>query len=382
MQTQIDRSLIACVTSLVIFVAGIAGPVVADDKPAEQKEQKPAAESVTLSDAALPALPEGTLAPVSLSVEPNSTLSVLLRATRQSDSSIGVELAPVGDVLRSHLGLGEGQGFIVTAVSDDSPAAKAGVQKNDVLITIGNDEIANVEGFHQSLAASAEKPVTIGLIRSGKKQSLEVTPRDSAVQRGLAWIARQQVEDPKFWLGVGLTAVDDTLRSQLSLAAGEGLVVTNVEADSPAAKAGVMVNDLLLKLEGKALTTIEALSEQLQAIADKTVPLDLLRRGKPATLSVTPEKHASPWQTAELSLEAVPHHEVLFLAPRQLQAVTLADALFQEPVKVNFTHARADLEKQLSDLEAQLKQLETSLAALRNSLNTPAEPAPSGEEKK
>lgn len=382
MQTQIDRSLLSCVTSLVIFVVGIAGPLAADDKPADKKDQKPAAETVTLGDRALPALPEGTLAPVTLPVESNSSLSLmLLAATRQSDSSIGVELAPVGEVLRSHLGLGEGQGFVVIAVEGDSPAAKAGLQKNDVLITIGNDAIANVEGFHQSLAASAEKPVTIGLIRSGKKQSVEVTPRDSATQHALAWLARQQVEEPKFWLGVGLTAADDTLRSQLSLAASEGLVVTNVDADSPAAKAGIMVNDLLLKLQGKTLTTIEALSKQLQTIADKTVPLELLRRGKPATLSVTPQKRSSAWQTAELSLDTVAHQDVLFLAPQQLE-VSFFEALNTEPVKVKFTHAQADLEKQLSDLEAQIKQLETSLAAVRNSLNTPAQQDRGAEEKK
>jgi serine protease Do len=226
-----------------------------------------------------------------------------------------------------------------------------------------------------------EKPVVIGLIRAGKKQAIEITPRDSATQRGLAWIMRQQAEEPKFWLGVGLSAADDTLRSQLSLAAGEGLVVTNVEADSPAAKAGVMTNDLLVKLEDKALTTIEALTEQLQTIADKTAPLELLRHGKPATLSVTPQKRPATWQTVELSVDAVPHHDVLFLAPQQLE-VSFVEALNTEPVKVNLLPPNPDLEKKLAEIEAQIKEVESSLAALRSLLNTAAQQAPTGEEKK
>jgi serine protease Do len=270
--------------------------------------------------------------------------------------------------------------LVVAAVGTDTPAAKAGIQKNDVLTTIGGQEIAGLEGLHKLLEAAGEKAVSIGFIRAGKKQSVEVTPQSSTAEVALKWVT-SQVMEPKFWLGVGLAAADDTLRSQLSVPAGEGLVVTNVENDSPAAKAGVMINDVLLKLDGKSLTAIEALSEQLQSIADKSVALELLRRGKPATLTVTPEKHATPFE-AEVHFLNEPGRELILLTPQRWEHLTLGGALSSEPLNVTYTELKPDLAKQLNDLEVHVKELEASLAALRGLLETPAQSAPSGEEKK
>jgi membrane-associated protease RseP (regulator of RpoE activity) len=365
-----------------IVVSTLVRPLVAEDQQSTQSGQQPAPDkqrvSATLKDGVVHALPSGTSEPVSLNAGPTSALSLMLAAARQSDSSIGVELSPVGDVLRLHLRLGEGKGVVVTAVENESPAAKAGIQKNDVLITLGDEDIAGLEGFRKSLEAAAEKhQISIGLIRAGNKQAVEVTPRSSATQLALNFIARNTGE-AKFWLGVGLAPADDTLRSQLSLAANEGLVVDHVESDSPAAKAGVMVNDVLLKLDGKALTTIEALTEQIQSIGDKSTSLELLRRGKPASLSVTPEKHDAAWQAVHLT--AHPEQDLVFVAPQSLERLWVADTLSQ-PVNIALNQAKPDLAKQLGDLEAQVKQLEASLAALRGLLDAPGQPAPSAGNK-
>lgn len=381
MPMPIHRPSFIRLPCFLIVVSALVRPLVAEDQQPTPSGRQPAPAkqrvTATLQDGVVHALPPGTSAPVSLTAEPASTLSLVLAAARQTDSSIGVELAAVGDVLRLHLGLGEGKGVVVTAVQEESPAAKAGIQKNDVLITLGDEEIAGLEGFRKSLEAAAEKrQISIGLIRAGKKQSVEVAPRSSAAQLALNFITRNTGE-AKFWLGVGLAPADDTLRSQLSLAAGEGLVVDHVESDSPAAKAGVMVNDVLLKLDGKALTTIEALTEQLQSIGDKSAPLELLRRGKPATLSVTPEKREAAWEAVHFT--AQPEQDLVFVAPQILEQLWVTDV--SQPVNVALNQTKPDLAKQLVDLEAQVKQLEASLAALRGLLDAPGLTV-SSEEKK
>jgi membrane-associated protease RseP (regulator of RpoE activity) len=290
---------------------------------------------------------------------------------------IGADVAQVDDVLRSHLGLGEGKGLVVTGVSDEGPAAKAGIQKNDVLTAVGNEEIAGLEAFRKSLDSSAEKPVSIGLIRAGKRQSIDVTPHSAA--SGLLYhVANQTTAEPKYWLGIGVASADDTLRSQLSLAAREGLVVTSVENDSPAAKAGIMVNDLLLKLDGKSLSAIEALTEQLQTIGERSVSVELLRRGKPAMLTVTPEKHADAvagglaWLASSSYWVDPVSNDQYHVAVRYPQWVAFTQAQPAQP----------DLAKQLSDLDAQVKQLEAAVAALRSTIEAGAQPAQGTGEKK
>ena len=368
MNTNICRSPVKRLLCGSIVVAAITAPLIADERQAEQPDQKPAYTAP---------LPAGTSAPIALTSEAGTTLSLVLAAVSQSDSLIGVELTPVGEVLRSHLGLGEGKGLVVTSVANDSPAAKAGIQKNDVLVTVGSEEIAGPDALRKSLEASADKPIAIGFIRGGKKQSVDVTPKSTAAGT-LLRRAIVEVAEPKYWLGLGLAAADDALRSQLALPAAEGLVVTSVEDNSPAAKAGVMVNDVLLKLDSKALTTIEALSEQLQAIADKSVSLELLRRGKPATLTVIAEKHTDSWQTVRL-FDNDGVGDLLFA---QTAAVTFTGSVAQDALTFTYSQAKPDLVQQISELEAQVKQLEASLAGLRAAIEQANRPAQAGGEKK
>src|SRR5690242_20634972 len=55
------------------------------------------------------------------------------------------------------------------------------------------------------------------------------------------------------WLGVSTEEAPDLLTSQLGLQAGAGLLITYVAADSPAAKAGLQKNDVLVQLEDQLL---------------------------------------------------------------------------------------------------------------------------------
>jgi S1-C subfamily serine protease len=58
-------------------------------------------------------------------------------------------------------------------------------------------------------------------------------------------------QSSRLWIGVTVAPADDTLRSQLRLPAKRGLVVTKVESDAPAAKAGLLVSDVLVEFGGK-----------------------------------------------------------------------------------------------------------------------------------
>jgi membrane-associated protease RseP (regulator of RpoE activity) len=311
---------------------------------------------------------------------------VWLRVAGQRDSLLGIHVKPVDEVLRSHLGLGEGKGFVVAAVADESPAAKAGVTKNDILLTVAGKEISGLEMLSQTLRESSDKAVMLGIIREGKRLSYEMKPEYLQTGRLDSFMV-QQAEEPKYRLGVGLADADETLRSQLSLLGGEGLVVTSVETDSPASKAGVLVNDVLIKLDGKALTSIDALSEQLQAIGDKAVHLELLRRGKPATLTVTPEKKtpAVPTFLVRSSLNSA-DAELLFVNSVPLAADSENVTYFNvgnatNSVGVIFEAAKPDSQRQVAEMLQQVKQLQASLEALEASIKAQSQPVETNEKK-
>ena len=366
----------------------LAATTRAEEAPAAAGQQN-SIQSTTPAQSGVNDVAVEALSPVNLIVGFRTVLT-------RTDSLIGVDAAQVDEVLRSHLGLAEGKGVLVTAVRNDSPAAKAGIQKNDVLVSVADQEIGGPETLDKLLEPAAEKPTPIVLIRSGHKQTVTVTPRDADALA--VTVANPQRAEPRFWLGLGLANADDTLRSHLAVAAGEGLVVTSVEADSPAAKAGVMVNDLLLKLEGKPLTTIEVLSAQLQEVGDKSVALELLRHGKPAMLTVTPVRQASQLTFAhfvDLDVGLSPLNGKIWVTDNQghfarwviagnnaLSFVdvgnNVVDLVASNSVAQALNQPKPDIAAQIAELREQVAKLQKSLEALDAAVKsqTPAAAAP------
>jgi membrane-associated protease RseP (regulator of RpoE activity) len=93
---------------------------------------------------------------------------------------------------------------------------------------------------------------------------------------------------PRPWLGVSSDALSDDVRSLLPDGVVGGLIVRHVEVDSPAAKAGVQVNDILLKIDDQLLVNPEQLRQlvQLRKEGDQ-LALTALRKGKELTLQPT-----------------------------------------------------------------------------------------------
>jgi tetratricopeptide (TPR) repeat protein len=88
-------------------------------------------------------------------------------------------------------------------------------------------------------------------------------------------------------LGVGVEKPSAALADQLNLPGGQGLIITSVKADSPAAKAGLKVNDVLLKVGGSAVPgDPKEFGRALDKIkGGEAVNAVVLRKGKRETVS-------------------------------------------------------------------------------------------------
>jgi serine protease Do len=90
------------------------------------------------------------------------------------------------------------------------------------------------------------------------------------------------------WIGITYSLVTETMAQQLNLSSADGIIVGEIQTNSPAAKAGLQKNDILLTLDGTPFTTDNTLR---QMIRDKnpgdTVTLSVLRNGQTLTITVT-----------------------------------------------------------------------------------------------
>ena len=89
---------------------------------------------------------------------------------------IGIATASVPGMLADHLELEQGSGVIIRTVCPDSPAEKAGLSVNDIILSVGETTVGNPEALSSSIRE--RKPgdrVALNLIHKGKPAKVEVT---------------------------------------------------------------------------------------------------------------------------------------------------------------------------------------------------------------
>ena len=168
---------------------------------------------------------------------------------------------------RNQLGINTFENFIQTdAAINPGNSGGALVDVNGNLIGI-NTAIYSRSGGNMGIGFAI--PV------STARQVLEGIVRDGQVTRG--------------WVGIEPMEVTPELAETFGLKSTEGVVVTGVLQNGPAANAGLRPGDLLQKVAGQPVRNVGELLTQIAALAPgKSVKLDVLRRQQSLTLEVTP----------------------------------------------------------------------------------------------
>ena len=101
-----------------------------------------------------------------------------LAFTLMNSRRIGVSTMQLTKQLAEYFGITNGRGVLVTAVSDDGPAAKAGVKAGDVITAIDGEEIDSPGDVSRVIGRKKEGDVTLTVIRNKSQQTIRVTPRE------------------------------------------------------------------------------------------------------------------------------------------------------------------------------------------------------------
>ena len=178
-----------------------------------------------------------------------------------------------------------GQGKVVVAdVSPDSPADKAGVQKGDVIVKVGDQEIRTPDVFRETLLSHRPgDDVKIAVVR--KDQPQELTAKLGAVSRPMGGARPGPAPVQAATFGITVDEIKE----------GEGGVITRVAADSPAAQAGLKKDEIVTKIDGRPITDANTIGT---AISEKrpgdVVTVTVKRDGKPVEVKVTLGGDADP----------------------------------------------------------------------------------------
>ncbi len=206
---------------------------------------------------------------------------------------IGVSLQGIDDNLAEALGLENANGAIVNGVEPGSPAASAGLQEGDVLLSLDGQEIEDPRSLTRRVGELApDTTISLDLQRDGQEQTIELTLAERETQASDT--NEGPAVDSGVRMGLGLTAIPEVVRRELGLAEGIGIMVQNVAPGSAAAEAGLVQGDILTKAGGKDISNPQDLIDAWKSAVDAEKPLlvRVLRNDRSLFVAVDPAQAA------------------------------------------------------------------------------------------
>ena len=232
----------------------------------------------------------------------------LRRGQRVQRGYIGVALQPIDESLASALGIERNRGELIRSVTPGGPAASAGIQQGDVVISVAGQPVTPDETLaylvsRQRIGAR----IPIELIRRGQRRNVTIAIAERPTQEELARLnGIEQGDQPgteesgggkpaatesagqrstQQSLGLSVQTLTADLARQLRLGDNaRGLVVGSVDPNSDAGQRGVQPGDVILSINQQPVATPEAAASVVDAArraGRNTVLLQIRRGGGP-----------------------------------------------------------------------------------------------------
>ncbi len=202
------------------------------------------------------------------------TIAELVAAGEVEYGWLGVTIGDPSAEVALDLGLERVSGGFVYSVFEDSPAERAGLLPGDYITVIDG----------QAIEDSNHATYIIGNLRPGDEAHFEVVRYGSPLVLDVKMARR--AEGPagrspagKLWPGLAVTKLTDELRAQIGVARGEGeVVVVAVDANSPAASAGLRPGDIIEKVDDKRISSVLEFYRTIND-GDSDLRLNVFRQG-------------------------------------------------------------------------------------------------------
>jgi serine protease Do len=255
----------------------------------------------------------------------------------EGGSFLGVYAEDINKENMARYGMREARGVGITQVIKDSPAEKAGLKKDDVVVRFEGDSVTSVRKLNRLVSEVApDQTVKLGISRGGGEQEVAVTiGKRNESMNAMEWqgldklkgldkiegldrlkeLERAMPPGANVWkwegqgpgkdgmvfsfgnhrrIGVSTTQLTKQLADYFGVRDGRGVLVTGVEDDSPAAKAGLKAGDVITSIDGEKVEGSGDLARGINKKKDGEVTLTVIRNKNQRTISVTPKDVPMP----------------------------------------------------------------------------------------
>ena len=238
---------------------------------------------------------------------------------------MGVSVSDVTADNARELKLSSDYGAVVNEVKPDSPAAKSGVQKNDVIVEFDGERVRSVAELRRLVRETPpSRTVKIKLIRDGHPRTLSVALESShgmTENMHLPDVTIPEIRIPAFnlnfsrrgRLGISAQELTPQLAEYFGVKQGKGVLVLEVKGGSPGEKAGLKAGDCIIKIDDKEVDSVWALQNSLNGRSSEksgekeTHVLTVVRNHheETATVQLEPRRPSSSHDSADGSATGI-----------------------------------------------------------------------------
>jgi serine protease Do len=205
---------------------------------------------------------------------------------------LGVAIQKLSPDLVQAFKLENDHGALVADVIPDGPAAKAGIERGDIIVRFQGHKIQDSSELPRMVATVAPgTQVDVDIVRGGKKLTIPVKLETLKDEEPQEKVARLQPSDVEETLGLQVQALTPEIARRLRLEGSEGVIVSQVAPDGPAAEAGVRQGDIIRELNRKPIPDLETYQDATAQLEPESPVLLLLeRRGNGIYVALKPRK--------------------------------------------------------------------------------------------
>jgi len=213
---------------------------------------------------------------------------------------MGVAIQELTLALRQSFQLPEEQqgGVLISEVHEDGPSAKAGLQRGDVILEYGDEQVKDVNHLRNIVARTkVGKQKEITVLREGKEKALTLVLGERPSDQMLAKGGSPGEKPPAMakldnvLSGLTVEAITSDNRKQFDISEkAKGVVVTKVEAGSEVEAAGIQPGDLIQEVSRNVIKTLDDFQQIASKIEkEELVVLLVNRRGNNLFVAINPK---------------------------------------------------------------------------------------------
>jgi len=229
----------------------------------------------------------GFAIPVNMARE---VMEQILKTGKVSRGYLGIMIQGITPDLAKAFNLPSAEGALVGDVIPDSPGAKAGLQKGDVVTALNGQAISDYTDLRLRIAQAAPGTmVKMDVLRNGQKQTITATLAE-VPEKSQTAENKEQGQGAQEMEGVQVENLSPEIAQQLNVPAGtRGVVITQVDPNSTAAESGLTRGDIIQEVNRKPVANVQQFREAIRTAGSQPLLLLVNQQGSTRYVVISPK---------------------------------------------------------------------------------------------